>query len=180
MNKRNLILKQAFGGADLGLTPPQLRKVETAMEMYKVSELNEYRNRQLKEDMITLFQLILNFTWDNATIWARYQVYKRASKQAKLRMRTEGYKMYVVRESRLNYKVISSLDVKYNKRLKVMRKEVTAKDLEKIAALVVHEDGTTTGLGFSEGHVLNDLIDSEQSGTNLQKKKKRTLKRNKN
>ena len=174
MNRQRLLLLKELGGSWGDITPEQVTKLETAMTLFAIEARERAMNKEIKDEYVSFFKMLFNSSFDNQILWIRYRHYKRAVKRARLRSKTEGYKMYVVRESRTGYKVFSTLDFKYHQRVNVMKKQITKQELEKIAALVVMPDGTTAGYGFSAGSEVDALI--EKPNTNHQPKKKRNRK----
>ena len=138
MHKRIIALRYAFEGALPKFTPSELSRVQVAMENYAVGMLLEYKSEEMKGEVKSFFKLMLQFTRDNAMLYMRYRVFKFAKRQAQLRANTENYKVYVIRESNIRYKVLSTIDVQFNKRIRVLGKDVTAKDLHEIADFVAY------------------------------------------
>ena len=176
MNRQRLLLLKELGGDWGQITGEQISKIETAMTLFAMEARERAMNKELKDEYVSFFKMIFNSSFENQILWMRYRHYKRAVKLAKSRCKTEGYKMYVVRDSRTKYRVLSTLDFKYNQKLRILKKNVTKQDIERIAALVVHPDGTTTGHGFSAGHEVDEYVREEKPNTNFQVKKKRNRK----
>ena len=174
INRQRLLIKGNVSEADK-LTPKQIADIETVMTVFAANEIHKKLNQDLKEHYISFFKMLFNSSYENQILWIRYWHYKRAVKKAFLRMRTEGYKMYVVRNSKVGYKVISTLDFKYNQRISILKNKLTKQEIEKVAALIVYDDGTTTGPGFSSGSEVDIL--TKKTITNVRLKKKRTLKK---
>lgn len=138
IDKRGIILKQVFGGGDTGLTDEQKSKIKEAMNLFALRKIEEYRNRELKGEVKTFFKLLMNFSYDNSLLWGRYQILKRAIKKARRRANIENRKCYVIREANLKYKVLSTLDVDYNKKIRVMNKDVDFRKLHEVSDFIAY------------------------------------------
>ena len=173
MNRQRHLIRGRVSDYD-SLTEKQIADIESVMTLFALYERRKFADKQLKEEIVSFSKLIFNGNYDNAILFMRYRMFRNAKKKALLRSKSEGYKMYVVRDSNLTYKVISTLDFKYNQRVSIMKKNVTAKEMEKISSLVVFPDGTTHGLGFSGADI--DSV-TKKEVTNIQAKKNRKKKK---
>lgn len=156
MDKKRAILLKNFGGDFSQLNPSLIMKIEQAMLDYAIGQIIEYENKKIQGDVKSFIWLLFHASRDNIILYMRWRMYKLAVRKAKFRSKAEGYKMYILLKSDIKYQVLSTLDFKYNKIIRVFDKNITAKDMERIAALVVYPDGRTTGAGFS-GHDIKQM-----------------------
>lgn len=176
-NRQVLLLQKELGGSWEGIEESKIPKILNAMTIFAYEARERAMNKELNDEYISFFKLLFHANYENKILWMRFQKYKLAVKEAILRMETEGYKMYVVRISRTGYRVMSTLDFKYNQSVKIMKRNVTFKDLEKIAALCIFQNGAISGKGFSSGSEVDEW--TKKTVSNWQKKKKRTLQKHK-
>nr|WP_320022090.1 hypothetical protein [uncultured Draconibacterium sp.] len=179
MNRQRLLLLQHLGGTWGDITKEQITQLETCMTMFALAEIRKVQDKDISDQSISFFKMLFHANYENKLLWMRYQMYKIAVKQAKLRSKTEGYKMYVVRSSKVGYTIISSLQLKVGRKFKIMKKEVTREQLETTASLILYPDGTSTGRGFS-GDDLKMAAKKENIVTNVHRKKKRTTRKRHN
>ena len=176
INRQRMLLLQHLGGDWGGITEEQITKLETCMTMFALAEIRKRQDKDITDQSVSFFKMLFNANYENKILWIRYQMYKVAVKQAKLRSKTEGYKMYVVRSSKIGYTIISSLQLKVVRKFKLMKKEVSREQLETTASLILYPDGTSAGKGFSGGD-LSMAAKKENIVSNVQRKKKRTIKK---
>lgn len=176
MNRQRMLLLSELGGTWDGIDVQRIPKIETAMTKFAFNELAKHKSRELNEHTVSFVKLIFQANYDNIILFMRYRMYKAAVKKAKLRAKSEGYKMYVVRNDKISYRVISTLEFKINKRIRILDKDLSAKDMEREFP-TVYPDGTTNGKGFSGKDIKDALY---KPVNNRQAKKKRTQAKHRN
>lgn len=173
LNRQRLLLLKHLGGTWGDITKEQITQLETCMTMFALAEIRKIQDKDINDQSMSFFKMLFNANYENKILWMRHQMYKVAVKQAKLRSKTEGYKMYVVRSSKIGYTIISSLQLKVGRKFRIMKKEVTREQLETTASLILYPDGTSTGRGFSGGD-LAMAAKKDSIVSNVHRKKKRT------
>ncbi len=138
INRQRLILKSNWGGTFEGLKPHHITGAETAMTLFAMEKLKEHKEREIKGEMKSFFKLLFHFSYDNMILYARSKVLNRAIKNAKLRAKIENKKVYVFRDSLIGFKTLSSTDVKFNKKIRVMKKDIDFMELENISAFIAY------------------------------------------
>lgn len=127
--------KLSICNADM-LDSKQRIAVEETVAEFTAIKINKYRSEQNKEvalEAIKLFPAILK---GQLILWLRKRAFKRACKEAFRLACLEGYKHYVIRSSTTKYVIMSTLDVRKNKQLRIFGKNVDAVKLEETAAYV--------------------------------------------
>lgn len=165
-NRRIAILKQAFKGDMPKYSPSEIRSIEVAMVNYAASEVVRFKDREIKGEMKSFWKLLVKFSWDNALLYARSKVFKKAKRQARLRAETEGRKIYVIRKSAIGYQLMSTLDVQHNKRVRILDKDVDAMTMEQMSDFIA-----TPKNSLGDGRKIPKV---RNKATNVQPKKKRT------
>jgi hypothetical protein len=61
-----------------------------------------------------------------------------AKRQAQTRANIENRKCYVIRKSLIGYKILSTLDIDLNRKIRVLDKDINAKKLHEVADFVVY------------------------------------------
>lgn len=171
MDKKRAILLKNFKGDFTKLNSEMIMQIEQAMFDYAADQIIVYQSKLITGDVKSFIYLLFHANRDNIILYMRHIMYRLAVKKARFRSKSEGYKMYVILKSEIKYQVLSTLDFKYNKTVRILDKNITAKDMEAIAALVVYPDGTTTGQGFSGLDI--EMAAKPVTGTNHMQKKQR-------
>ena len=121
-----------------GAAFPYIRK---AMVSFGVKSVEDYHKRK-RNEMYSVLKRVPKFFfvgyWHFLKLLIRKWSYKLAVRQARLRAKTENYKVYVIQSSDFGYITLSTLDFKHNKSIRVFKKDITAKDMHKTAACVVY------------------------------------------
>ena len=129
---------QTTGKQIPGEAVPYIRKAMVSFAVKAIQEERQRKRKQMVEVLKHLPKFFFIGYWYFIKLWIRKRTYKIAVKQAQFRANTENYKVYVVQETEYSYRTISTLDFKYNKKIKVFKHNLTAKDLEAKASLVVY------------------------------------------
>ena len=107
----------------MGLVRKKLKQIESAMVEYALTNLSEYKNREILELIKFSFWGIPKLTIDNIIFWLRKLSFKVAKKQAINRCVSEGYKIYVIRNSQFGFTLLSSAEANLNKKLRILDKK---------------------------------------------------------
>ena len=135
MNTTRLILLNRM--KDLSeLTSEQLKNIELSMIDYSIRRVSEYRNREIKEVLKEGVKLIPRLYCDNIILHIRKWSFKIACHNAQQRADTENYLVYVIRSSQIGYTLLSTLDVKHNRRIRVFGKNTNAIKLYETADFI--------------------------------------------
>ena len=137
MNTTKLILLNRLKSFD-GLAKDQITAIQFAMSDYALKKVSEYRDREIKSTLKSGTKLFFSLRWDNIVLWLRERFFRMARKNAQSRANTENRKVYVIRKSLIGYKLLSTKDVNYNKRIRVLRKDVDALKLAKTADFIAY------------------------------------------
>ncbi len=164
--------KQAF---------PYIREAMKDFAAYSVREIR----KQERDDMLWVFRnlprVFLLTRWRIQKLYIRRRFFNMAKKEAIARANTEGYKVYVVRDSDFRYRTFSTLDFKIHKTIRAFKKDLTAKDMERTAAYIAHPPKGSTGSGHA-AHDVHEIARSKRKnkGTNIRLKKKRNQAKHRN
>lgn len=153
-----------------GITVPKeaFPYIREAMKDFAAWNIREYRKKE-RNDMLWVFanlpRIFLLTRWKVQKLLVRKRFFNLAKKEAIARANSEGYKVYVVRDSEFRFKTISTLDFKYAKSIKVFKKDIDAKEMERTASYIAYpKDAPGTAQRIEKPH----------QNTNRQAKKKRT------
>lgn len=104
--------------------------------------MNEFALKVKKEDNLQILKRAIPGLgyplWLRFSFWVKKLVREQYVKAAKHRSTVEGYKIYVLQGSGLTFKLISSREMKHNKRVRVFRKDLTAKEMEELSCFVAY------------------------------------------
>jgi hypothetical protein len=120
-----------------GLTAKQIQGIETSMTLFAVQEIGKFKTREITGTMTSFFKLVMNFSWDNTVLYIRYRSFLLAKRQARIQANIQNRKYYIIRSSLIGYKVLSTMDIDLNKRVRILDKHITAKNLHEKADAVV-------------------------------------------
>jgi hypothetical protein len=130
---RNLKLyKGKYPDSPVTITPGLRGVIYTSM--FQIAK--EVRQEQDLKELREGFKIIPRLFWTRLTSWVKRYVRNQYCKVARLRADTENYKCYVVQGRGLTFKIFSTRDYKYNKRIRVFKKDLTAKEMEEISCFV--------------------------------------------
>ena len=138
MRQFSLILNSRLSQANETLTLAQRTCVHLAMADIAKAAVETYKNNEAMAINKEAAGLIPSIIKGEMTLWIRNWYFKRAKKAAILRANTEQYKVYVIRCSSIAFKLLSTLDVDHNKKIKVLGKDVGAKQLTATASYVAY------------------------------------------
>lgn len=117
---------------------PYIRK---AMKSFAVNAIYKYKKNR-KERMVKSLKHVpkaFRIAYQEFFLqWIRKIFLKKAVRMAELKAYNEGYKQFVVRATTFSYKVFSTLEFKHNKQIKVLKKNLTAKDVEREASRIIY------------------------------------------
>jgi hypothetical protein len=95
-----------------------------------------------QEENVTIlkqgFGLVPKLFFTKISLWIKRFVRNQYCKLAQLRSDTENYKVYVVQGRGLTFKLISTLDFKFNKSIRVFKKDLTAKEMEAVSCFIAY------------------------------------------
>lgn len=134
--KDRLILRSRLSKANQTLTPEQTRAVELAMIDASIYSVENYRTNQAKAINREAVGLIGKIFKDEWVLTIRRWYFKRAKKQAQILADTSNRKIYVLRSSDIAYSLLSTADVDFNKKKRVLGKNIGAKELTETADFV--------------------------------------------
>lgn len=119
-----------------GLSQKKLLAIEKSMIEYAHQVLEVYKNRETKDVITHSFKYFPAITKDNVILYLRKKAFNKAKKKAQYLADIENRKVYVIRESIIGYKVLTTLDVDYHKRIRVLSKDASALKLTQIADFI--------------------------------------------
>jgi hypothetical protein len=134
MNKLQVILRSKLSIQGTELDEVQKTAAYAAMVSYASAKIEEYRALERKRLVAVLkktFPALYLETWK---FKIRRLMLKKSIEKAQVMADTEGYKVYVIRSTEVTYKLMTTLDVDQNKRMRVFGKNVDAIELTKTAA----------------------------------------------
>jgi hypothetical protein len=135
-NDISIILQKATSFRKVTLDSMQTSAALVAMNDYAIRAVAKYRDdeqRQILKESLTLFPAL----WaGELKLWLRLKSFNRAKRMAQLRADSEGYKIYVILSSQIRYTLLSTAEVDFNKRVRILGKNVTDMELTKKAAFV--------------------------------------------
>ena len=134
MIEQNLIIKSKASIFNVEFDAMQYSAINSAMTEYAVRKVDKYRANENKAVVLEAISLFPALWKGHFKLWLRKRAFLRAKKMAQLQADTDGYKVYVIRSSDIAYKLMSTLDVRHNKRLRVFGKFVDAIVLEETAS----------------------------------------------
>jgi len=158
--------------------------IREAMKDFAAYSVREIRKKE-RDDVLWVFRnlprVFLLTRWRIQKLYIRRRFFNMAKKEAIARANTEGYKVYVVRDSEFKFKTISTIEFKINKTIRAFKKDLTAKDMERTAAFIAYPKTGTIGKGYA-AHDIRDAARSKRKkkGINNQKKKKRNQAKHRN
>ena len=132
------ILRSNASKHDVEFDFNQKSVVYRSMADYANLEVKKYRSREISAELPGFFKTLFSMTWDNWILYFRHQSFKKAKKAAQLRANTEGYKVYAIRSGLVSYTLLSTLEVRHNKRIRVLGKNVDAMKLTETADFVAY------------------------------------------
>lgn len=128
--KRNLKLYQGkYPDKKIDITPDIKGIVYNSMVQYAREAREEKDLSELRQGLGLLPGLLRA----RLSKWVTKIVRNQYCKMAQLRADTENYKMYVVQGRGLTFKIISTREFKMNKRIRVFKKDLTAKEMEEVS-----------------------------------------------
>ncbi len=130
---RNLKLyKGKYPDSPVTITPGLRGVIYTSM----LQIAKEVRQEQDLKELREAFKIIPRLFWTKLSFYVKRYVRNQYCKTAQYRADTENYKQYVVQGRGLTFKIFSTRDYKYNKRIRVFKKDLTAKEMEEISCFV--------------------------------------------
>jgi len=162
-----LHLTECFHREGITIPPKAFTYIREAMKDFAAWNIREYNKKQ-RNDMLWVFANLPRFflltKWKVQEMWIRKQFFKMSKKEAIARADSEGYKVYVIRDSKYRFKTFSTIDFDRAKTFRVFKKNITAKDIQRTAAFTAYPKGAA-GTG--------EKIVRPKRNTNHQLKKKR-------
>lgn len=137
LNKTKLILESQLKSFD-GLTKDQIEKIQVAMHLYAIDQVNEFKNRDIKEEAKNFFKLFTRDLYTNAILWMRKRLFVIGKRNAQLHADTSGYKTYLIRKSRIGFQILNTYEANQNKKLRILGKDVDFMDLEKVSSFIAY------------------------------------------
>ncbi len=135
MNALQNILRSRASIYKVDFTQQQKKAVYRAMNDYALREVSHYRYREIKK---VINEGILFIRWDNIILRVRRMALKAAKRNAQLRADTENRKIYCIRKSLVGYTLLSTKDVEYNKKIRVLGTNVDALKLAETADFIAY------------------------------------------
>jgi len=128
------LYKGRYPDKDLNITPSMRGIIYDSM----LQMAGEVRNAEDKKIIRESFGVIPNLWLTRLSMWAKRVVRNQYVRQAQLRADTECYKVYVLQGKGLTFKLISTRDFKFNKAIRVFKKDLTAKEMEKLSCYIAY------------------------------------------
>ena len=138
MNRIEIIIQNKLSQRDLSLTPQQYIAVKEAIVEYAIQAVDAYRRNEVKGVALEAFRFLPSLIKGEIKFWLRKKRFQKAKKEAQSRANLENRKMYAIRTSDIDYKVLSSKDVEYNKKLKVFGKNVDFRMLSEMSDFIAY------------------------------------------
>jgi hypothetical protein len=136
-----IYLTELYEKTGLTLPPQSFHYIREAMKAFAVQAVHEERKRKRKLMVDTLKHLPKMF-YIGFLFMLRLRIknwnFNLAVKQAELRCKTEGYKIFVVQATELTFTTISSLDFNNKKKFRIFKNNMTFMDIERIASKVIY------------------------------------------
>ena len=136
MNTLSEILRSKESIHDMKFDFNQKNVIYKAMSDFAVLEVRKYRNREIGKELPGFFKTLAKMSWDNWILYFRHLAFKKAKKAAQLRANTENFKVYAIRSGLISYTLLSTLEVRHNKRIRVLGKDTDASKLTATADFV--------------------------------------------
>lgn len=143
MNDLSIILQKHTSQRNVKLDSDQTSAAITAMNEYAIRAVAKYRDNeqaQILKESLTLFPALW---YGQLKLWLRLKSFERAKRMAQLRADSEGYKIYVILSSQISYTLLSTTEVDFNKRVRILGKNVNDIELTKKAAFVATKKTST-------------------------------------
>ena len=144
MRQYSSILNSRLSRGNETLTVSQRTCVQLAMVDCVAAALETYKTNEAMAINKEAAGLIPSIIKGEIILWIRNWYFKRAKKAAQLRANTENYKIYVVRCSAIAFKLLSTADIDHNKKIRVLGKDVGAKELTTAAAYIATPESKST------------------------------------
>lgn len=136
LEKKDVVIKRSLSrrGIDFEELPINVRiSIVEAMLNYAEQAVN----KEEKTDLFFKSWWMIPERITSFLVWKADCIIRNINaKIAQERATIEGYKTYLLREKRFRYKILSTADFKYNKKIRVLKNEITAKDMERLACAV--------------------------------------------
>ena len=129
MKQYSTLLASRLSQGNETLTAKQLNCVNLAIVDCTVAVLENYRSNEAKainKEIIGFLPMLIKGEF---TLIIRNWCRKRAQKSAQLMSDTQNMKIYGIRSGNVSYKLLSTADVDHNKKLRILGKNVGAKEL---------------------------------------------------
>lgn len=138
MNQINLILRSNLSKLGVTLNADQDIAVQGAMTDYAVMAVNRYIDKKAKEARLEAVGFFSSIMKGEFHLYVRKLFFQRAKRQAILRCETENHKVYVIRSGDYSYEVLSTRDVNFNRKVRLLGKNADAKKLTEIADFIAY------------------------------------------
>ena len=120
------------------LNAMQQKASEDAMLDFGARMVESYRTNEAKAINKEAANLFVSLIQGELKLWLRNYYFKRACRQAKTLADITNRKIYVIRSSDINYKLLSTKDIELNKKLKIMGRNVNAMELTEKSDYIAH------------------------------------------
>jgi hypothetical protein len=134
-------LNELYETHGIEIPPKAFPYIRNAMKSFAVNAIQEYKRNRKRQMVRTLRYLPKAFriAYQEFFIqWLRKIFLNKSIKTGKIKAYNENYKQYIVRATEYTYKIFSTLEFKHNKRVRILKKDLTVKDVERKAARVIY------------------------------------------
>ena len=137
LNKTKLILESQLKSLN-GFSQEQIEKIQVAMHLYALDQVNEFRNQDIKDEVANWLKLFGQEWYKTAILLIRRWHFRMAKRQAIILAEVTGYKTYVIQKGRTTFQILNSYEINYNKKMKVLGKDVDFMEVEKISSFIAY------------------------------------------
>ena len=137
LNKTKLILESQLKNLK-EFSPEQVEKIQVAMHLYAINQVNEFRNQDIKDEAVNWLKLFGPEWYKTAILLIRRWRFRMAKRQAIILAEVTGYKTYVIQKGRTTFQILNSYEINYNKKMKVLGKDVDFMEVEKISSFIAY------------------------------------------
>lgn len=128
-SKGIIVPKEAF---------PYIRRAMKSFAVATIYEDRKSRRMRMVESLKYLPKEFRIAYYEFFVQWIRKIYLKKAIRTAELKAFNEGYKQYVILATKYSYKIFSTRELKYNKKIRVLKKDLTAKEVSEKASRIIY------------------------------------------
>lgn len=124
------------------LDSAQNNAVQSAMHLYAIRKIDEYRSNESKAinlEAVSLFPALFKGEWK---LWLRKRAFIKAKKAAQVRANIEGRPVHVVRSTDIAFIIQSTKEVRQLKKVGIYKKNVDAITMNSVADYTAYPKDT--------------------------------------